>query len=51
MDKATERDLVVQFKCAKEKREALKDELKHRRNNDSANCNRYIALVRNGGLE
>ena len=28
MDKATERDLVVQFKCAKEKREALKDELK-----------------------
>jgi len=28
MDKATERDLVLQFKCAKEKREALKDELK-----------------------
>jgi hypothetical protein len=28
MDKATERDLVLQFKCAKEKREALKEELK-----------------------
>ena len=28
MDKATERDLVLQFKCAKEKRDALKDELK-----------------------
>jgi len=28
MDKATERDLVLQFKCAKEKRDALKEELK-----------------------
>lgn len=28
MDKATERNLVLQFKCAKEKRDALKDELK-----------------------
>jgi len=28
MDKATERDLVLQFKCAKEKREALKEDLK-----------------------
>ena len=28
MEKATERDLVLQFKCAKEKRDALKEGLK-----------------------
>ncbi len=28
MEKATERDLVLQFKCAKEKRDALKESLK-----------------------